>query len=217
MSSLPFDPIRSASARSAPTEHTSTVVIGSGLSGLAVASELSRRGVDSIVVEGVECSDSGAMRTVLADAVSLSERTELMRLLRGYAVSHKLDVRQTTVAEHLSIIGHPKLIKASVGRKMWAVQTADGVLLADHVVLTKYPRNALRRLLMSMDIALGANVRESMRAIGLYLVGVGELLTPTTREIVRQAKMVGDIIGTEGSAALHRLTPQQAAISPLGA
>lgn len=217
MSSLPFDPIRSASARSAPTEHTSTVVIGSGLSGLAVASELSRRGVDSIVVEGAECSDSGAMRTVLADVVSLSERTELMRLLRGYAVSHKLDVRQTTVAEHLSIIGHPKLIKASVGRKMWAVQTADGVLLADHVVLTKYPRNALRRLLMSMDIALGANVRESMRAIGLYLVGVGELLTPTTREIVRQAKMVGDIIGTEGSAALHRLTPQQAAISPLGA
>lgn len=217
MSSLPFDPIRSASARSAPTEHTSTVVIGSGLSGLAVASELSRRGVDSIVVEGAECSDSGAMRTVLADAVSLSERTELMRLLRGYAVSHKLDVRQTTVAEHLSIIGHPKLIKASVGRKMWAVQTADGVLLADHVVLTKYPRNALRRLLMSMDIALGANVRESMRAIGLYLVGVGELLTPTTREIVRQAKMVGDIIGTEGSAALHRFTPQQAAISPLGA
>lgn len=217
MSSLPFDPIRSASARSAPTEHTSTVVIGSGLSGLAVASELSRRGVDSIVVEGAECSDSGAMRTVLADAVSLSERTELMRLLRGYAVSHKLDVRQSTVAEHLSIIGHPKLIKASVGRKMWAVQTADGVLLADHVVLTKYPRNALRRLLMSMDIALGANVRESMRAIGLYLVGVGELLTPTTREIVRQAKMVGDIIGTEGSAALHRFTPQQAAISPLGA
>ncbi|MGV0109517.1 MULTISPECIES: FAD-dependent monooxygenase [unclassified Arthrobacter] len=217
MNSLPLDPVRSASATPASAEHTSTVVIGSGLSGLAVASELSRRGIDSIVVESLECFDSGAMRTVMTDSVSLSERTELMRLLRGYAAAHQLDVRQSTVAEQLSIIGHPTLLKASVGRKKWAVQTADGVLLADHVVLTKYPQNELRRFLRSMGIAIGRDFKAALRAIGLHLVGVGELLTPTTREIVRQAKLVSDAIQAQGPAALNRISPPRAAISPLGA
>ncbi|WP_235498580.1 FAD-dependent monooxygenase [Arthrobacter sp. Leaf234] len=217
MNSLPLDPVRSASATPASAEHTSTVVIGSGLSGLAVASELSRRGIDSIVVESIECFDSGAMRTVMTDSVSLSERTELMRLLRGYAAAHQLDVRQSTVAEQLSIIGHPTLLKASVGRKKWAVQTADGVLLADHVVLTKYPQNELRRFLRSMGIAIGRDFKAALRAIGLHLVGVGELLTPTTREIVRQAKLVSDAIQAQGPAALNRISPPRAAISPLGA
>lgn len=217
MTSLPLDPVRSASVMPGSTEHTSTVVIGSGLSGLAVASELSRRGIDSIVVESLECFDSGAMRTVLTDSVSLSERTELMRLLRGYAVAHQLDVRQSTVAEHLSIIGHPNLIQASVGCKKWAVQTADGVLLADHVVLTKYPQNELRKFLRSMGIAIGRDFKAALRALGLHLVGVGELLTPTTREIVRQAKLVSDAIVAQGPSALNRVTPPLAAISPLGA
>ncbi|MEG9246706.1 FAD-dependent monooxygenase [Arthrobacter sp. Soc17.1.1.1] len=217
MDSLPLDPVRSASTPPASAEHTSTVVIGSGLSGLAVASELSRRGISSIVVESLECSDSGAMRTVMTDSVSLSERTELMRLLRAYAASHRLDVRQTTVAEHLSIIGHPKLIQGPVGRKKWAVQTADGVLLADHVVLTKYPQNELRRFLRSMGIAIGRDLKAALRAIGLHLVGVGEVLTPTTREIVRQAKLVSDAIVAQGPAALNRIVPPRAAISPLRA
>ncbi|MPY11498.1 FAD-binding protein [Arthrobacter sp. KR32] len=214
---MPLDPVRSASATPASAEHTSTVVIGSGLSGLAVASELSRRGIDSIVVESLECFDSGAMRTVMTDSVSLSERTELMRLLRGYAAAHQLDVRQSTVAEQLSIIGHPTLLKAPVGRKKWAVQTADGVLLADHVVLTKYPQNELRRFLRSMGIAIGRDFKAALRAIGLHLVGVGELLTPTTREIVRQAKLVSDAIQAQGPVALNRFSPPRAAISPLGA
>lgn len=217
MNAMPLDPVRSASASPVSAEHTSTVVIGSGLSGLAVASELSRRGIDSIVVESLECFDSGAMRTVMTDSVSLSERTELMRLLRGYAAAHQLDVRQSTVAEHLSIIGHPKLLRGPVGRKKWAVQTADGVLLADHVVLTKYPQNELRKFLRSMGIAIGRDFKAALRAIGLHLVGVGELLTPTTREIVRQAKLVSDAIVAQGPAALTRIAPPRAAISPLGA
>ncbi|WP_049829803.1 FAD-dependent monooxygenase [Arthrobacter sp. RIT-PI-e] len=215
MDPLPFDPLRSASTASSPTERTSTVVIGSGLSGLAVASELSRRGVESIVVESLECFDSGSMRTVVTDSVSLSERTELMRLLRGYAAAHRLDIRQTTIAETLSVIGHPRLIAASMGQK-WAVQTADGVLLADHVVLTKYPQNELRRFLRSMGIAIGRDFKETLRAIGLHLVGVGELLTPTTREIVRQAKLVSDAIVAQGPTALQRLTTAPA-VSPLSA
>jgi cation diffusion facilitator CzcD-associated flavoprotein CzcO len=36
------------------TEQTTTVIIGTGLSGLAVAAELRRRGVHSIVVDGRE-------------------------------------------------------------------------------------------------------------------------------------------------------------------
>lgn len=215
MDAMPLDPVRCASATSTSAEHTSTVVIGSGLSGLAVASELSRRGIDSIVVESLECFDSGAMRTIMTDTVSLSERTELMRLLRGYAAAHQIDVRQSTVAEHLSIIGHPKLIKAPVGRKKWAVQTADGVLLADHVVLTKYPQNELRKFLRSMGIAIGRDFKAALRAIGLHLVGVGELLTPTTREIVRQAKLVSDAIVSQGPAALNRIAPPPAAFPPL--
>ncbi len=214
MDSLPLDPVRSASAP-ATAEQTSTVVIGSGLSGLAVASELSRRGIDAIVVESLECFDSGPLRTVMTDSVSLSERTELMRLLRGYATAHHIDVRQTTVAEQLCIIGHPQLIKTPVGRKKWAVQTADGVLLADHVVLTKFPQNELRRFLRSMDIAIGRDFKDTLRAIGLYLVGVGELLTPSTREIVRQAKLVSDAIVEQGPSALNRIAPPRAAISQL--
>lgn len=207
MDSLPLDPARAAAVPGA-AEQTSTVVIGSGLSGLAVASELSRRGVDAIVVESVECSDSGPLRNVMTDSVSLSERTELMRLLRGYATAHHLDVREATVAEQFSIIGHPQVIEAPVERRKWAVQTADGVLLADHVVITKFSQNELRRFLRSMDIAIGRDVRDTLRAIGLYLVGVGELLTPSTREIVRQAKLVSDAIVEQGPSALDRLAPR---------
>ncbi|WP_262364416.1 FAD-dependent monooxygenase [Arthrobacter echini] len=214
---LPFDAARRASATCGTAEQTSTVVIGSGLSGLAVASELSRRGVESIVVEALECSDSGTMRTVMADAASLAERTELMRLLRGYASAHCLDVRQSTVAEQLSIIGHPALITARLGRKQWAVHTAEGVLLADHVVLTKYPQNELRRFLRAMGVAVGKDLRTTLRTIGLHLIGVGEPLTPTTREIVRQAKLVSDTIATEVPATTQRPAPTAAGITPLSA
>lgn len=177
-------------------ELTTTVVIGSGLSGLAVASELSRRGIESIVVECMDPLDTGQLsRTVMTDSVSLSERTELLRLLRGYASSHSLDIRHSTIAENLCVVGHSKLLPAPVlGAKKWAVQTGSGVLLADHVVLTKYPQNQLRRFLLSLGLAVGNDLKAAARAIGLHLVGVGELLSPSTREIVRQAKLVSAAI-----------------------
>jgi hypothetical protein len=203
---LPPDPAHSLSEPPPAAELTTTVVIGSGLSGLAVASELSRHGIDSIVVEGLECTDSGPLRTGMTDSVSLSERSDLLRLLRVYASSHCLDVRTTTHAEDLSIIGHSTLLPARVpASKKWAVQTESGVLLADHVVLTKYPSNQLRRFLRSLGIALGADFRAALRAIGLHLVGVGEVLTPTTREIVRQAKLVSDTIASQGPAGNRAL------------
>ncbi|WP_346655249.1 FAD-dependent monooxygenase [Arthrobacter sp. 260] len=177
-------------------ELTTTVVIGSGLPGLAVASELSRRGIHSIVVECLDPVDTGQLsRTALTDSVSLSERTELLRLLRGYASSHSLDIRHSTLAENLCVVGHSKLLPAPIlGAKKWAVQTDCGVLLADHVVLTKYPQNQLRRFLLSLGLAVGHDLKSATQAIGLHLVGVGELLSPTTREIVRQAKLVSTAI-----------------------
>lgn len=189
--STPTEPARAAEA----AEMTTTVVIGSGLPGLAVATELSHRGISSIVVEGLECLNTGPTRAVMTDSGSLSERTELLRLLRGYATSHCLDIRHHTVASELCMVGYSNLLSAPLLRsKKWVVQTKNGVLLADTVVLTKYPQNQLRRFLHSMGIAIGRDLKTTLQSIGLYLVGVGELITPSTREIVRQAKLVSDTI-----------------------
>lgn len=197
----------------AAAEMTTTVVIGSGLSGLAVASELSRRGVHSIVVESAECLNSGPSRTVMTDSVSLSERAELLRLLRCYASSHSLDIRPETVAEGLCMVGYSKLLPAPVlGSKKWAVQTAKGVLLADHVVLTKYPQNQLRRFVQSLGLAIGRDLKAALRGIGLYLIGVGDMLTPTTREIVRQAKVISDAIVAHGTLAAQLVQPGKTAV-----
>lgn len=196
MSSPMPAPEAMSSAAQEGAELTTTVVIGSGLSGLAVASELSRQGVESIVVECMESADTGQLsRAVMTDSVSLSERTALLRLLRGYASSHALDIRHSTVAENLCLVGHSKWLPGSIlGSKKWAIETGSGVLLADHVVLTKYPHNQLRRFLLSLGLAVGNDLRAAARAIGLHLVGVGELLSPSTREIVRQAKLVSTAI-----------------------
>lgn len=202
MSLPPTGPIKGNQAPPATAEMTSTVVIGSGLSGLAVASELSRRGIESIVVEGIDCVDTGPGRTVMADSAAFVERTELLRLLRGYAQSHALDIRHSTVAENLCMVGHSKLLPAHVpGTIKWAVQTGNGVLLADHVVLTKYPQNQLRRFLHSLGIAIGRDLKSTLREIGLYLVGIGETFSPTMREMVRQAKVVSDTIVAAGIAS----------------
>lgn len=213
MKPKPTTAVAAESELPAAAEMTTTVVIGSGLSGLAVASELSRRGVQSIVVESMECLSTGPNRTIMTDSVSLSERSELLRLLRCYASSHALDIRQETVAEGLCMVGYSQLLPAPVlGSKKWAVQTRDGVLLADHVVLTKYPHNQLRRFIQSLGLAVGSDVKAALRAIGLYLIGVGEMLTPTTREIVRQAKVISDVIVAEGARAAEIVQPVAASI-----
>jgi hypothetical protein len=48
-------------------------------------------------------------------------------------------------------------------------------------------------------MAVGRNLTAAMRAIGIYLVGVGELITPSPKEVLRQAKTVGQAI----SARVH--------------
>lgn len=183
-------------------ERTAAVVIGTGLSGLAVASELQRRGVDAIIVDGLDLLGAGnppntssLQRCDAADAGSLRERNEILRHLRNYAASHKLDVRNNIRAlqlEHLDA-------GVTGATHQWAVRTPGGVLLADHLVLTRCAHSQLRRMLSELGMAAGHNLMAAMHALGMYLVGVGELITPTPKEVLRQAKVVGQAI----SAKVH--------------
>lgn len=182
-------------------ERTTAVVIGTGLSGLAVASELQRRGVASIIVDGLDllgaghpANTSSLQRCDAADAASLRERNEILRHLRNYAANHKLDVRNNIRALQLDLRetgtdGSPT--------EKWAVQTPGGLLLADHLVLTRCAHSQLRRMLSDLGMAAGANLMAAMHALGMYLVGVGELITPTPKEVLRQAKVVGQAISAK--------------------
>ncbi|MDI2034362.1 FAD-dependent monooxygenase [Paenarthrobacter nitroguajacolicus] len=205
------------------TERTTTVVIGAGLSGLAVASELSRYGVGSIVVDGFGAlSASGPavhtgmlQRCEVTDPASMQERNEILRHLRNYAASHHLDVRNTTRAVRLDFLGADASqhigygLAASMTRnghaagplestpRQWAVHTANGILLADHIVVTRCAQSQLRRMLAELGIAVGQNLASAMRAVGMHLVGVGELITPSPKEVLRQAKAVGQAISSK--------------------
>ncbi|WP_310051686.1 FAD-binding protein [Arthrobacter ginsengisoli] len=181
-------------------ERTAAVVIGTGLSGLAVASELQRRGVDAIIVDGLDllgagnpANTSSLQRCDAADAGSLRERNEILRHLRNYAASHKLDVRNNIRALQLDRLD-PGATGAS---RQWAVRTPGGVLLADHLVLTRCAHSQLRRMLSELGMAAGQNLMAAMHALGMYLVGVGELITPTPKEVLRQAKVVGQAISAK--------------------
>lgn len=210
------------------TERTTTVVIGAGLSGLAVASELSRYGVGSIVVDGFGAISAAGpsvhtgmlQRCDVADPAAMKERTEILRHLRNYAASHHLDVRNTTRAVRLDFLGSDPSQQLGFGMaasmttaglrtglhvsgplesmpRQWAVHTANGVLLADHIVVTRCAQSQLRRMLAELGISIGQNLVAAMRAVGMHLVGVGELITPTPKEVLRQAKAVGQAISAK--------------------
>jgi hypothetical protein len=192
-------------------ERTSTVVIGTGLSGLAVASELRRRGVNAIVVDGLDllgagnpANTSSLQRCDAADAGNLRERNEILRHLRNYATSHKLDIRTNVRAlrlDHLDLEGPADRGPDSDGTgrpaQQWAVITPGGVLYADHLVLTRCAHSQLRRMLADLGVAAGQNLMAAMHALGMYLVGVGELITPSPKEVLRQAKLVGQAISAK--------------------
>lgn len=190
-----------APCTSAAVESTTTVIIGSGLSGLAVASELSRKGVAAIVVSGCGelLGDCSAHRSP-SDPSMLHERADLLRLLHNYARNHAVDVRKDVHAADLKLqqddggTVHPA---DGTHPRKWAVQTETGVLMADSIVLTNCPQNQIRRVLKSVGITAGGDFLAAMRAIGIHLVGIGDLLAPTTREIAHQAKVVSEAIVSE--------------------
>jgi NADPH-dependent 2,4-dienoyl-CoA reductase/sulfur reductase-like enzyme len=193
----------------AGTEQTTTVIIGTGLSGLAVAAELRRRGIDSIVVDGLDnlgaaqpANTTSLQRCDAADPAVLRERNEILRHLRNYAASHHVDVRNTTRAVQLSKVDCSSVAAAP----QWEVHTPTGILVADHIVLTRCAQSQLRRMINDFGLVVGRNLASAMRAIGIYLVGVGELITPSPKEVLRQAKTVGQAISAkvnpEGGAYL---------------
>jgi hypothetical protein len=193
------------------TERTTTVIIGTGLSGLAVGAELRRRGVDAIVVDGLDILGAGQpanttslQRCDAADSDSLRERNEILRHLRNYAASHHMDVRNTTRAIQLTMVGGAPGTPGAAGASaaeapasQWEVHTPNGILLADHIVLTRCAHSQLRRMLSDFGIAVGRNLVAAMRTIGIYLVGVGDLITPSPKEVLRQAKPVGQAISSK--------------------
>jgi hypothetical protein len=63
-------------------------------------------------------------------------------------------------------------------------------------------------------IAVGRNLAAAMRAIGIYLVGVGELVTPSPKEVLRQAKTVSQAISARVNPDKGGLPPSGLAILP---
>ena len=184
------------------TEATAAVVIGCGLTGLAVASELSRHGLHPIVLNGLRRDTEPAPGPV-PDALSLPERTELLRLLHGYAAGHSLDIRRSTPAEEVGLLhgsGNFSVSHAPQPGMKWAVRTRHGILLADTVVLAGCGQPALVKLIRTLGFAAGAELRNALRSVGLYVVGAGEVLTAPTRELLRQAKRAGREIAAREAA-----------------
>ncbi|MEA5454907.1 FAD-binding protein [Sinomonas sp. JGH33] len=178
------------------SESTSAVVIGTGLSGLAVAVELGRRGVAAVTVDGLESGSPSTATTALrvADLASAesAEYLQVMRHLRKHAASQGLDVRGTVRAQHLALVEQP----GSGGPLRWAVRTELGVIFADAVILTRCAHNQLRRFLADLGFSLGEKLMEELARIGLYLIGVTELSSPSARELLRQAKSVGKAVAS---------------------
>lgn len=180
----------------AGTEQTTTVIVGAGLPGLAVAAELRRRGVASIVVDGPDPHGTprhpvtgSQQRCDAPDPETLRERNEILRHLRNYAASHDVDIRSTRAVQLA-----PADAMQDPGSPEWEVRTSSGILLSRYVVLTRCAQSQLRRMISELDIKAGRNPAAAMRAAGIYLVGVGELITPSPKDVLRQAKTVGQAI-----------------------
>lgn len=190
MSSMPAD---------AGTEQTTAVIVGAGLPGLAVAAELRRRGIATIVVDGLDPNSAARhpatgsqQRCDAPDSETLRERNEILRHLRNYAASHDVDIRSTRAVQLV-----PAAATHGQGAPDWEIHTSAGILLASHVVLTRCAQSQLRRMISELAISPGHNPAAAMRAVGIYLVGVGELITPSPKDVLRQAKTVGQAISAQ--------------------
>ncbi|WP_077489640.1 hypothetical protein [Sinomonas mesophila] len=199
-------------------ESTAAVVIGTGLSGLAVAAELCRHGVPATTLGGLESASpstaTSQLRVADLSSAESAEYLDVLRHVRKYAVTHALDVRHHVHARHLALVepAEPAVPGEGGAPVRWAVRTDDGVLFADAVVLTRCAHNQLRRFLADLGYSLGENLMAALAEIGLYLIGVAELEAPSTRELVRQAKAVG----AEVAGRIAGLTPEGRGLAPEG-
>lgn len=186
--------------RGSTAESTTTVVIGSGFSALAIATELNRQGIETIVVDSsAPLKHSPTPPTTGGISLAaLSERSEIVRLLEHYARRHEMDIRPATQALDFT---HQDSDEAA--QRPWRVQTTSGTLTAHSIVFTRGALSQLRKILHGAGVTTATEVRTGMHALGLYLVGVGDLAIPTTQEILHQAKRASQSI----SARLAALEP----------
>lgn len=176
-------------------EFTSTIVIGSGFSGLATAAELHRQGVNTIVLDCSAASTSvSAPNTGGIDLEALTIRTKLLGLLQHYANRNHLDVRNYSQAKEFS---SPQENDSN----LWTVTTAHGTVSAQTIVFTKVAIIQLRRMLSSLGIASGKELILALQSLGVYMVGISEAALPTTAEILHQAKRAGKAISARLDAA----------------
>ncbi|MFJ3958120.1 FAD-dependent monooxygenase [Arthrobacter sp. NPDC090010] len=203
------------SARTAPltpgedgTTVTDVVVVGSGMGGLAVATQLHRKGVPVIVLDGLDGHD-GQLRTQLrhvtteqlerisvSDPASHGERREILRQLHGYTKSHRVDVRRGVVADSLDRAGAPG---ADSPLRRWALHTPGGVILCDSLVITgTVGHHRALRFLREVGQETTENVSAALRRVGIYLVCVGQQVSAGHREVLHQARLVGNTIAGAG-------------------
>lgn len=180
-------------------EQTTTIVIGSGFAALAMAAELNRQGVKAIVMDSSCASKQHSPTPTTTGGIGLaelSERSEIVRLLEHYARRHELDLRPDTRALELTRIHHHVPMNGQ-----WRVRTASGTLSAHSVVFTRGALSQLRQVLHGAGVTTATDIRARMHALGLYLVGVGDLALPTTQEILLQAKRAGHSISARVAAS----------------
>ena len=179
------------------TESTTTMVIGSGFSALAIAAELNRQGIKTIVVDS-SCALKPPTAPPTTGGISLaalSERSEIVRLLEHYARRNELDIRPATQA--LDFTHHDGYLAAA---HPWRVLTTTGTVTAHSIVFTRGALSQLRKVLHSVGVSTASDVRTGMHVLGLYLVGVGDLAVPTTQEILHQAKRASHSISSRIAA-----------------
>lgn len=183
-------------------ETTTTIVIGSGFSALAVAAELNRQGIEAIVVDSFCPLKQSAVPQPSTGGISLdelSERSEILRLLEHYARRHSLDIRPSTQALELT---HQQ--PHHLSQPQWKVRTAAGTLSAHSIVFTRGALSQLRRVLHGAGVTTATDVRSCMHSLGLYLVGVGDLAIPSTQEILHQARRASQSIKSRKSRLAAR-------------
>ncbi|MEZ2373218.1 FAD-binding protein [Arthrobacter sp. RCC_34] len=198
---------------------TDVVVVGTGMGGLAVATQLHRKGMAVVVIDGLNQGDpvaAGALRhatteelerVAIGDPASHRERRDILRQLHGYAKSHQLDIRRGVVAGALNPAVPAQEFSPAQGRRRasttggdaagrrWALPTPDGLILCDSVVITGVSgRRRVRQFLKAVGQETSDNMATALRHVGIYLVGVGQQVSAGHREVLHQARLVGNAI-----------------------
>lgn len=196
-STVPLQTLSASAPQGKTTESTTTMVIGSGFSALAIAAELNRQGIKTIVVDSSSAlkPPTSPPTTGGISLAALSERNEIVRLLEHYARRNELDIRPATQA--LDFTHHDGELAAT---QQWRVLTTTGTVTAHSIVFTRSALSQLRKVLHNVGVSTASDVRTGMQALGLYLVGVGDLAIPTTQEILHQAKRASHSISSRIAA-----------------